>query len=417
MALLSTERVTMRFGGLIAVSSLDVRIEKDEIVGLIGPNGAGKTTVFNVITGDVQARPRGASSSRARRSPACRATEIARRGIARTFQNIRLFRSCRSSRTSWSAATCSMRRDLFEATLHLPALSPPGPRGAGRSRSSCCGRWGSTPRPTSSATSLPYGKQRRLEIARALATAPDAAPPRRAGRRHEPAGVDRADGPHPADPRPVRPDGPPHRAPHAGRDGRSASGSTCSTTARPSPQGDPAAIQNDPKVIEAYLGARLMLKVEPALRRTTAASTRSRASTLDGAGRRDRHPDRRQRRRQEHDAARHLGLVQALGRDPSPGTARRLTGLADQGHRRARACAWCPRARSVFPNLTVRREPDARRLLPLATRPASPPTSSKVFDLFPRLTERGRAEGRHALRRRAADAGGRPRPHDAARAC
>src|SRR5271170_5575870 len=90
--LLRAERVTIRFGGLTAVSNLDLQIGRNELVGLIGPNGAGKTTVFNLITGVYQ--PTAGKISFGEKSTAeLRPNKLARLGIARTFQNIRLFAS------------------------------------------------------------------------------------------------------------------------------------------------------------------------------------------------------------------------------------------------------------------------------------------------------------------------------------
>src|SRR5215475_9847293 len=90
--LLQLDRVTIRFGGLTAVSELNLTVGNDELIGLIGPNGAGKTTVFNLITGVYQ--PTGGTVALGGRSLAgLRVDEIVALGIARTFQNIRLFGS------------------------------------------------------------------------------------------------------------------------------------------------------------------------------------------------------------------------------------------------------------------------------------------------------------------------------------
>src|SRR5438552_4771538 len=89
--LLALERCTIQFGGLTAVSSLDLRVGGNEMVGLIGPNGAGKTTVFNLITGVYQ--PTSGRITFLGESAAGRPYQITARGIARTFQNIRLFAS------------------------------------------------------------------------------------------------------------------------------------------------------------------------------------------------------------------------------------------------------------------------------------------------------------------------------------
>src|ERR1035437_1804063 len=90
--LLQLDQATIRFGGLTAVSAVDFTVGENELVGLIGPNGAGKTTVFNLITG-VYPPTDGTVSFHGRSLAGLRAHEIAALGIARTFQNIRLFGS------------------------------------------------------------------------------------------------------------------------------------------------------------------------------------------------------------------------------------------------------------------------------------------------------------------------------------
>ncbi len=170
MALLSTERVTMRFGGLTAVSSLDVRIEKDEIVGLIGPNGAGKTTAFNVITG--MNRPtEGRVLFAGEEITGLPRHEIARRGIARTFQNIRLFKELSVLENVLVGCHMRLGANLFEATLHLPGYRR-REREARAFALDLLREVGLESNADELATSLPYGKQRRLEIVRALATRP-----------------------------------------------------------------------------------------------------------------------------------------------------------------------------------------------------------------------------------------------------
>ncbi len=170
MALLRTEKVTMRFGGLTAVSDLNVEIARDAIVGLIGPNGAGKTTAFNVITGmnrpsqgrviydgeDITGLPR---------------HEITRRGLARTFQNIRLFRELTVLENVLVGCHQRMAAGLFSATLHLPGYRRRD-REARAFAMELLGQVGLAGNAGDLATSLPYGKQRRLEIVRALATGP-----------------------------------------------------------------------------------------------------------------------------------------------------------------------------------------------------------------------------------------------------
>ncbi len=170
---LELDQLSLSFGGLLALSGLDLRIRDREVVSVIGPNGAGKTTVFNVITGVYQPSSgdvRFAGESVAGRPPHV----IARQGIARTFQTLRLFMN-RSVIENVMAATFGGSRALpWESVLRLPrarreeresralaeeVLSFFGQRLAGY-------RWDQP------AYSLSYANRRRLEIARALATRP-----------------------------------------------------------------------------------------------------------------------------------------------------------------------------------------------------------------------------------------------------
>src|SRR5476649_344525 len=168
--LLNLEKVTIRFGGLTAVSELDLQIGRNELVGLIGPNGAGKTTAFNLITGVYQ--PTGGEiifddQSLVGRKP----HQIAKRGIARTFQNIRLFDSMSVFDNVRTAARLHCPRGVRNALWHGRAFRDGEKEIAdevmelleifqlGKSRQA-------------SAKSLSYGDQRRLEIVRALATKP-----------------------------------------------------------------------------------------------------------------------------------------------------------------------------------------------------------------------------------------------------
>jgi branched-chain amino acid transport system ATP-binding protein len=164
------DRVTVRFGGLTAVSELDLSVNGEELLGLIGPNGAGKTTVFNLITG-VYSPSEGAISFNGRPTARLKAPQLARLGIARTFQNIRLF------------ASLSVF-DNVRAALQL--RRPHGVRDAlWRGRSffqdekivrdqvmEMLDLFRLADLREQPATSLPYGDQRRLEIVRALATQP-----------------------------------------------------------------------------------------------------------------------------------------------------------------------------------------------------------------------------------------------------
>jgi branched-chain amino acid transport system ATP-binding protein len=170
MALLETRGVTMRFGGLTAVADLEIEVGEREIVGLIGPNGAGKTTAFNVITG--MNRPtqgkvlyKGEDITRLRRH------EVTRRGLARTFQNIRLFKDLSVLENVLVGCNLQMATNILEATLHLPGYRRKD-RAARAFAMELLREVGLEGEAAEGATNLPYGKQRRLEIARALATRP-----------------------------------------------------------------------------------------------------------------------------------------------------------------------------------------------------------------------------------------------------
>ena len=170
MALLRTEKVTMRFGGLTAVSALDLAIEKDDIVGLIGPNGAGKTTAFNVITG--MNRPtEGRVLYDGEDITGLARHEITRRGVARTFQNIRLFKELSVLENVLVGCHLHMDASILAATLHLPGYRRRD-REARAFAMDLLRKVGLEGNADDLATSLPYGKQRRLEIVRALATRP-----------------------------------------------------------------------------------------------------------------------------------------------------------------------------------------------------------------------------------------------------
>jgi branched-chain amino acid transport system ATP-binding protein len=170
MALLETRGVTMRFGGLTAVADLAIAVSEREIVGLIGPNGAGKTTAFNVITGmnrptEGQVLYKGEDVTRLGRH------EVTRRGLARTFQNIRLFKEMTVLENVLVGCHLAMATNIFEATLHLPRYRRKE-RAARAFALELLREVGLEAEANEGATNLPYGKQRRLEIARALATRP-----------------------------------------------------------------------------------------------------------------------------------------------------------------------------------------------------------------------------------------------------
>jgi branched-chain amino acid transport system ATP-binding protein len=147
LPLLSVTNVTRRFGGIVAVDDVSLDVEAGQIVGLIGPNGAGKTTLFNIVTrlyrpdsGDVTL-----NGATLLRTPAYR---IVRRGIARTFQNVELFRTMTVAENV--RASAPSRTAAQEAVEYVGLASVAGRR----------------------AGALPFGSQKRVELARALASQP-----------------------------------------------------------------------------------------------------------------------------------------------------------------------------------------------------------------------------------------------------
>jgi branched-chain amino acid transport system ATP-binding protein len=168
--ILQLDGVSIRFGGLTAVSAVDFTINEGELLGIIGPNGAGKTTVFNLVTGVYQPTG-GGIRFQGRPLAGLKPYEIAALGIARTFQNIRLFGSL--SVFDNVRAACNLHRATSPAhsLLRLAAFRADESAIAQRAEELLAifnlGRFRDAP-----AKSLPYGEQRRLEIVRCLATRP-----------------------------------------------------------------------------------------------------------------------------------------------------------------------------------------------------------------------------------------------------
>lgn len=169
-AVLRTDKCTIRFGGLVAVNSLDMGVREGEIYGLIGPNGAGKTTVFNLLTG-VYEPTEGEIYFQGKRIDGLRPHQISRRGVSRTFQNIRLFPGMSVLENVLTACHIHSRQSLADAIFRTPRFA----RDEREQREFCLellkifdlDRF-----QNEGGTSLPYGNQRRLEIVRALATRP-----------------------------------------------------------------------------------------------------------------------------------------------------------------------------------------------------------------------------------------------------
>lgn len=170
MAHLCLSDVSVHFGGLQALSEVTFELRPGEILSLIGPNGAGKTTVFNVITGVY--RISGGSVTYEERSLAgLRPHEILKRGIARTFQNIRLFTSMTALENVMVARHCRTRATVFGSVVRT--RSQRREERAVRERSLAALDFaGLADHADTVAKNLPYGLQRRLEIARALGSDP-----------------------------------------------------------------------------------------------------------------------------------------------------------------------------------------------------------------------------------------------------
>ena len=169
-AVLEVNQATMQFGGLIAVNNLSMTIGNNEIVALIGPNGAGKTTAFNMITG-VYKPTSGMISLNAQYITGLKPNRIAEKGIARTFQNIRLFSPLTVAENVDLAQHVRLKSNWLAATLRSPRYRRE--MQAVHERTDALLEYmGLTDLKGELAGSLPYGKQRKLEIARALATQP-----------------------------------------------------------------------------------------------------------------------------------------------------------------------------------------------------------------------------------------------------
>jgi len=167
---LTTRKATIRFGGLVAVNELDMNVRRGEIYGLIGPNGAGKTTIFNLLTG-VYEPTSGEILFEGNRIDGQRPYQIASRGVSRTFQNIRLFPGMNVLENVMTACHIHCRQNLLDAVLRLPRFER-DEREHREFSLELLEIFELQDLRDEGGTSLPYGKQRRLEIVRALATRP-----------------------------------------------------------------------------------------------------------------------------------------------------------------------------------------------------------------------------------------------------
>ncbi|MDR1520599.1 MAG: ABC transporter ATP-binding protein [Planctomycetota bacterium] len=170
MIVLSLKNLVKSFGGLAAVAGVSFDVERGEIVGLIGPNGAGKTTVFNLVTGTIPA-DNGNIFFGGRDIDRLRPHQIVKLGLARTFQTIRLFPGMSVLENVLSGCHCRMFAGVISSFLRLPSQRREERSSLAKAMEELefvglAGMWRQT------AGGLAYGDQRRLEIARAIATEP-----------------------------------------------------------------------------------------------------------------------------------------------------------------------------------------------------------------------------------------------------
>ena len=169
-ALLEAKSVSKRFGGIEALSEVSFSVARGQIFGLIGPNGAGKTTLFNLLTG-LDSPDRGSFALDGRELAGLRADQVAARGVGRTFQNIRLFANLSALENVMIGRHVRTRAGVLGAVLRNRATRAEE-SGIERRAAELLDYVGMRSRANEAAGSLPYGDQRRLEIARALATDP-----------------------------------------------------------------------------------------------------------------------------------------------------------------------------------------------------------------------------------------------------
>jgi branched-chain amino acid transport system ATP-binding protein len=168
--ILEARKVTRRFGGLVAVREVDFQVGQGQIIGLIGPNGAGKTTFFNCITG-MFAPSEGDVLFEGRRINGMPPDRITKLGIARTFQNLRLFANMTARENVLVGRHCRTREGVVSSVLRGPRFRREEKESYERA-TELLEFVGLADKGGELARNLPYGDMRRLEIARALATEP-----------------------------------------------------------------------------------------------------------------------------------------------------------------------------------------------------------------------------------------------------
>jgi branched-chain amino acid transport system ATP-binding protein len=170
MALLELRSLSKNFGGLAAVKDLTLDVDAGSIISLIGPNGAGKSTVFNVITG-VYSPSAGSIAFEGRQLQGLRPDRVTAAGIARTFQNIRLFAFMSVLENVMVGRNSRMHASIADSAVGTPRATRED-RQVERKAAELLDFFGLTPYAHEWARNLPYGMQRRLEMARALASEP-----------------------------------------------------------------------------------------------------------------------------------------------------------------------------------------------------------------------------------------------------
>jgi branched-chain amino acid transport system ATP-binding protein len=170
VALLKATKLSKEFGGLKAVSNFDVTIEKGELIGLIGPNGAGKTTAFNLLTG-VYEPTTGEIEFDGRSIVGLKPYQITQRGLARTFQNIRLFSELSVLDNVKIAYHFHVKYGILESVLHMGRYHKEEAE-IEEKAIAILKIFNLADKKDEISKNLPYGEQRRLEIARALAAQP-----------------------------------------------------------------------------------------------------------------------------------------------------------------------------------------------------------------------------------------------------
>jgi branched-chain amino acid transport system ATP-binding protein len=168
--LLTPEPLYKTFGGLMAVKGYKVSVAKQEILGLMGPNGAGKTTVLNILSG-LETPSKGSVQFDGKRLTGLVSHQVARLGLARTFQNLRLFKELSVLDNVMTGLLMRGAYSIFGVLFPSPRLAR-GNEAMKKHAMSLLAKVGLEPDAHREASQLPYGKQRRLEIARALATNP-----------------------------------------------------------------------------------------------------------------------------------------------------------------------------------------------------------------------------------------------------